>query len=381
MSGMNAFRLLKAVAALVSIGLLFWSLNFHSSWLVSAASVADVSNTLSDSSPGSPSNHTITFTTPTGIANGETITIDFSDGPFGGTSTIGVLDIDVQNGASELTVSADCTVGSEQVGFSFTGDVLELEFCPLDGGSIPAGGSTTIEIGSHATEGGNGTNQLSNPGTPGSYTIAIAGTQTDSGATEVVIIDTVLVTATVDTTFTFEVFGVGPDQAVNGATTTGSTTPTAIAFGTLSNGVASTTAQELRVVTNASQGYVVTVAQDDDFRSSGGAIIDGYRDGSYTTTPTSWFSPLAVPGQLNTFGHWGLTSDDATTTRTSEFSEDTWVAASTSPVVVMSHTGPTDGTGTGEGTTRVGYRVEISALQEASEEYSTTLRYVATPIF
>lgn len=381
MSGMKSFRLLKAVAALISLGLVFWSTNFHTGWFVSAASIADVSNTLSDSSPGSSANHTILFTTPTGIVNGETITIDFSDGPFTGTSSIAALDIDVQNGTTDLSVSADCTVGTEEVGASFSGAVLILEFCPGDGASIAANGSTTIEIGSHASFGGVGTNQLVNPLVTGSYTITIGGTQADSGATEVVIIDTVTVSASVDTTFTFEVYGVGGSEAVNGATTTGSSTPTELAFGTLTPNVASTSAHELRVVTNASQGYVVTVTSDGDFISSGNNTIDAFRDGDYTTTPIGWLSPSAAPGDVTTFGHWGITSDDATTTRSSQFTSDAWVAASTTPVVVMSHTGPADGTGTGEGITRVGYRVEISALQEAGTDYSTTLRYVATPIF
>lgn len=366
---------------LVSILLVMWSINFNASWFVSAAGISEVSNTLSDSSPGSPSNHTIEFTTPTGISNGETITIDFSDGPFTGTSSIGVGDIDVQNVNTDLSVSGDCTVGTEEVGFSFTGAVLTIEFCPGDGASVAAGASTTIEIGSHASFGGSGSNQLVNPSVTGSYEIAIAGSQTDSGTTEVVIIDTVTVTATVDTTFTFEVFEVGGSQTVNGVTTTGSSTPTALAFGNLTQGVASTTAQELRVVTNASQGYVVTVAQTQEFTSEGGAIIDSFRNGEYTDAPISWESPAATPGDPTTFGHWGLTSDDATTTRSTQFGSDTWVAASTTPVVVMSHTGPTDGTGTGEGITRVGYRVEISALQEAASNYTTNLRYVATPIF
>ena len=381
MSGMRAFRLLKAIAALLSVLLVLWGMNFNASWFVGAASITSVSDTLSDSSPGSPSNHTIVFTTPTGINNGETITVDFSDGPFTGTSSITATDIDVQSGSTDLSVSADCTVGSDEVGFSFTGATLEIEFCPGDGASVTAGSSTVIEIGSHASFGGGGSNQLVNPSSTGSYEIVIAGTQADSGETEVVIVDTVTVTASVDTTFTFSVLSVAGGQSVNGVTTTGSSSPTALAFGTLSQGVASTTAQELRVVTNASQGYVVTVAQTQEFTSSNGAIIDSFRNGEYTASPISWESPSAVPGSPETFGHWGLTSDDATTTRSVEFGSNTWVAASTTPVIVMSHTGPTDGTGTGEGATRVGYRVEISALQEAASDYTTNLRYVATPIF
>lgn len=380
MSGMIAFRLLKALAALVSVALIIMGTNTHSSWLVSAASIANVSDTLSDTSPSTVSNHTLVFTTPTGVSNGETITVDFAGGSFTGTSSITASDIDVQAAATDLSVADDCTA-TDEVGVSFSGSILTVEFCSGDGASISAGGSTTIEIGTHATTGGTGSNQLINPASTGSYEISIAGTQTDSGATEVVIIDTVTVSATVDTTFTFTVAGVGGNQSVNGVSTTGSSTPTTLAFGTLSPNVASTTAQELQVVTNASQGYVVTVAQDSDFRSANGAIIDAFRNGSYLSTPTAWEAPAATPGDPTTFGHWGLTSTDATTTRALEFTSDTWVAASTTPTVIMSHTGPTDGTGTGEGTARVGYRVEISALQEAASDYSTQLRYVATPIF
>ena len=376
---MFTFRLLKAVAAVVSMALFFWGVAMHTTALVGAASISSVSNTLSDSEPNVPANHTIVFTTPTGIANGQTITLDFSDGPFTGTSSIGVLDIDVQDGATDLSVAANCA-GADQVATSFSGAVLTVTFCSGDGASIAANGTTTIEIGNHASSGGGGSNRLINPAT-GNYAIVIDGAQTDEGSTRVVIIDMVEVTASVDTTFTFTVTGVGGGAAVNGTSTTGSSTATRLAFGTLVANVASTTAQDLTVTTNASQGFVITVEQDSEFISSSNAIIDSFRNGEYTSTPRSWESPAATPGDPTTFGHWGLTSDDIDTTRSEQFASNTWVAASTTPVVVMSHNAPVDGTGTGQGTTRVGYQVEISALQEAATDYATRLRYIATPIF
>lgn len=380
MLGMFTFRLLKAVAAIVSLMLLFWSVGLHTTLFVGAASISSVSNTLTDTDPGTVSNHTIVFTTPTGISNGETITIDFSDGPFTGTSSIDATDLDVQDGSTDLTVADSCA-GTENIGASFAGSVLTVEFCSGDGASIAANGTTTIEIGDHATHQVAGSQQLINPASPGSYTILIDGTQTDAGATQVVIIDTVEVTASVDTTFTFTVTGVSGGAAVNGTTTTGSSTAIALAFGTLVQGIASTTAQDLTVITNASQGFVVTVEQTAEFEASNSARIDSFRDGSYQTIPIGWQSPAATPGNPATYGHWGITSDDSNTTRTNEFAANTWVGASTTPVVVMSHNAPSDGTGTGEGTTRVGYRVEVSALQEAADDYTTQLRYIATPIF
>lgn len=377
MIGMFSFRLLKAVAAIVSLVLILWTIGFPNINIVGAASITSVSDILSDTEPGVAANHTISFTTSSGVNNGETVTIDFSDGPFSGTSSVTFSDIDVQDGVTDLSVAANC-LGSEEVGVSFSGELLTIEFCSGDGASIAALGTTTIEIGTNAS---GGINQLINPPTPDSYAILIGGTQADSGSTLVVMLETIEVSASVDTIFTFTVTGVAGGQTVNGQTTTGSTTATAIAFGVLEPDVASTSAQELSVVTNASQGYVVTVEQDSEFISSNLAIIDSFIDGSYEDTPTTWQAPTPVLGDLATYGHWGLTSDDATTTRTTEFSANTWVAASTTPTVVMSHTGPTDGTVTGEGITRVGYRVEISSLQEASSNYSTSLIYIATPIF
>ena len=46
----------------------------------------------------------------------------------------------------------------------------------------------------------------------------------------------------------------------------------------------------------------------------------------------------------------------------------------------MGHDGPADGL-SASSTAQIGYQVEISALQEASDDYSTTLRYVVTPTF
>lgn len=337
-----------------------------------AANVTSFSDTLSDSGPSVASNHTITFTTPTGVLNGEEVTVDFSDGPFViGSVAFGDIDVSVE-GTGDLTLAADCT-GTEQVGASFSGTTLTLEFCTGEGGLIAANGTSTIEIGTNAD---GGTNQITNPGI-GSYEINLTAGPSDSGATRVAILQTVTVTASVDTLFTFTVDGVAGNETVNGTTTGATTTPTTIPFGKLDPGVASTAAQDLTVTTNARNGFVVTVTADGQLRSSTGADIDGFRNGNYDTTPTGWEGPSAVVGQEETYGHWGLTSDD-----TDHFAAtQTYVSASTTPVDVFTHTGPTDGTTTGEGTTRVGYTVQISSLQEAADDYQAILTYVATPIF
>ena len=371
--------LLKTIATIAGISILLWSLGLPSLRFADAANITDVSDTLSDSAPSVVSNHTITFVTPTGVANGATTTIAMPAGFNVGT--IVFTDVDMAT-TSNFTVAANC-IGSERVAFTRSGQNLRFNFCLGDGGSLAAGATTTIRIGTNATFGTTGTNRITNPAAEGSYVIGFTVGASDSGSTRVVILNDVLVTAAVATIFTFAVAGVAGGQSVNGLTTTGTTASTSIPFGVLTSGAATTTAQTLTVNTNATNGYVVTVQLDQALQSSTGADIDGFVNGSYTNTPVAWSAPTAVIGSENTYGHWGITSDDATTTRSAgdEFNASELASASTSPRVVMSHTGPTNGTVTGEGTTKVGYRVQISGLQESGDDYTATLTYVATPTF
>lgn len=373
----NAFSVLQATAATLGLAIILWTVGLPSLRFAEAANVTSFSDTLSDSAPGVVANHTIEFTTPTGVANGETVTVDFSDGPFV-IGSVDFTDIDVET-TSDFTLAADCT-GSDDVGASFSGEVLTLEFCPGDGGLIAPNGTTTIEIGTNATFGGAGDAQLENP-TAGSYEIALTAGPTDSGSTLVAIINTVLVTASVDTLFTFTVSGVAGGQAINVDTTGGTTSAVAIPFGVLEVGTASTAAQDLEVVTNARNGFVVTVETDQQLTSSNGADIDGFFDGTYVNVPAAWQVPSETPGTEDTYGHWGITTNDTTLTGGNPFGGTDYVSASTTPVEVFRNDGPTNGSVTGVGTTRVGYKVEISALQEAANDYQATLTYVATPVF
>jgi hypothetical protein len=371
--------LLRTIAIIVGLAVTMWSLGLGTLQFVDAANITDVSDTLSDSAPSASADHTITFVTPSGVANGGTIVIDLSTG-FTNGAGVDHTDIDIAT-TSDYSVAANCA-GSEDVGAAFSGLILTFTFCSGDGGSIPAGATTTIQIGDNAT-GGAANQQLVNSASEGSYEIGFTvGTQ-DSGWTRVVILDDVLVSAAVDTVFTFTVTGLPGGSAVNGTTTTGSTGSTSIPFGTLQAGVATTSAQRLAVSTNAANGYSVTMQIDQPLQSSTGADIDGFSNGSNTNTPVAWTPPTATLGAENTYGHWAFTSDDSDTTRIAgdEFGANEWAAASTSPRVVMSHTGPANGSGVGVGTTTVGYKVQISGLQEAGDDYSTTLTYVATPVF
>jgi hypothetical protein len=374
----NTFSVLQATAATVSIALLLWTIGVPSLRLAEAASVTDFSNTLSDTAPGAVSDHTIEFVSPNGIAALESIVLTFEPGSFD-LSDVDEEDIDLlENGVAE-SIGGGWSVAT-------TSTTITIQSAGI--AAIAAGATTTVLIGLHATNDGTPDSQIVNP-TVGSYEIdVVAGGEPDTGTTEVAIIDSVTVTAAVDTQFTFTVEGVAGGQIVNTADQTGgTTTATEIPFGELDLGTASTAAQDLTVVTNARNGFVVTVVTDQQLSSFNGADIDGFRNGTYDETPVAWEAPGETLGDENTYGHWGITTDDDSVgpSLTNDFNVgaggDRFVSASTTPVEVFRHNGPTDGSGVGEGTTRVGYKVEISALQEAADDYTATLTYVATPVF
>jgi hypothetical protein len=282
------------------------------------------------------------------------------------------MDIEINGGGDDSANWTLSTPGGNVVRLTETGG----------GSGIAASDPVVIKLGTNAT---GGTNQIQNPGSEGSFEINITA-GTDTGATRVVVINSVAVTASVDTIFTFAVSGVDVGVSINGETTTGSSSTTSIPFGKLENASATTSAQQLTVNTNASNGYVVTVQSDSNLQSTTGGVIDGFSNGTDIDTPVTWASqPLGNDiDDPTTWGHWGFTTDDATTTRSAgdEFDANEFAAVSSSTArVVMSHDGPANGSGTGVGTTYVAYKVEITALQEAGDDYSTNLTYVATPTF
>jgi hypothetical protein len=370
-------RILQTVACVLGIATVLWSLGIPTFIRsADAASLTSFSDTLSDSDLGFGSNHTIRFTTPSGIIAGQTIVLTFPAGFTLPGAGFDFNDVDVNASGTEITLAAAPSGATWGVGIS--GSVITIT---TSGSNVSSSSVITIEIGTNATTGATGDAQITNPVTAGSYEITVGGTMPDSGSTRVAIIDDVVVTASVDTTFSFSIAGVATSSAVNGGatSTTGSSTATNIPFGDLSAGVSKVMAQDLAVTTNATNGFVVTVAQSQNLLSSTGADIDGFSNGAYTNTPTAWTGPSASIANENTWGHWGLTSEDDL--NANEFGTDLWVAASTTPRQVFQHSGPADGITANTGRTRVGYQVQVSSFQEAGDDYTTTLTYVATPTF
>lgn len=375
----------QVVATLVACALLVVSIGYYST--AQAANLTTISDTLSDSDVSAVSNHTIVFTVPTttlnGLQAGQTLTVTFPAGFNMGSVAFG--DIDMSINGTPVTLAA--APSGATWGAVVAGQVLTIT---SGTGVLVATDVVEIKIGTNAT---GGTNQITNP-TAGSYEIVVTAGAVDTGRTRVAIIDNVLVTAIVQTTFDFTITGLATSTAVNGTSTTGSTTATLVPFGVLTAGQTKTLAQRLNVTTNARNGYIVTVEQDGNLQSSTGADIDGFIDGAYTDTPTSWNANPPSNSLLNedTWGHWGLTSTDGDLKGggTAFTAANQYIAASTTPRVIMAHDGSsngsnsvggTDATTDDEGQTIVGYQVQITPLQEAADDYSTTLTYIATPTF
>ncbi len=371
-------RTLQAVAMAVGLSVFLWSTGLPTIFRsAEAASITTASDTLSNSAPSQASNHTIAFTTSNGLTIGQTIELTF---PVGFTmGSVGEDDVDILVASSSSSTAA--ASGADTWGVDVTGSVITFE-TPTNSG-VASNTPIVIRIGTNAVTSGAGANRITNPSaTTTSYAIDIEGTMQDSGQVRVAIIDEVQVSANVDTSLTFTVTGVGNGVAVNSTTTNGTSTNIQIPFGTLGINQIKTLAHDLSVTTNATNGFNVTVQQTGALQSTTGATIDGFIEGSNTVTPSAWQAPVPVVTQPNTYGHWGLTSEDtAVPARAAQFGANEWVSGSTTPISVMGHTGSADGTTLGFGATRIGYQVQISALQEAGDDYTTTLRYVATPTF
>ena len=375
----------KIAAIILAIALLMWSMGFPA-WTTRAhaASLTWISDVISDSAPGVAANHTIQFTTPTGVpADGTTITITLPIDFNVSTSSLDFNDFDMDNGSGDLTLAASCGGVGDDIGVGISGQVITLTVCSGESGAIAANGTTTIEIGTNATAGASGTHQITNAGNVGSYNVDIGGTQTDSANTEIAIIDNVLVTAAVSTTFTFVVSGLPAGYTINSSptTTTDVTTATTLPFGNLTAGISKTLAQRLNVTTNARNGFVVTANQDQNLTSSTGADIDSFANDGASSTPAAWEGPAGFLNDENTYGHMGITSSDSDLNG-GEFATDKWAGDFVgNPREVFSNDGPSDGIADDIGSTTVGFQVEIMSFQEAANDYTATLTYVATPTF
>lgn len=317
-----------------------------------AASLTNVSDTVSTSAPATSADHTFQFTTAVEIDDGGYIEITF-DGVFGVVGS-----------------SQDIDCGTNGTSTSVGTNVVRCDYSPSS-----VAGAHTITV-----------DNITNPAT-GFHNIDIDTYLADTSLQEsanviVAIVDTVTVTAHVDSTLTFNVAGVTADVNINGASTTAASTATTTPFGDIVPGSRYLVGQQLGVTTNASAGFTVTVTQNNPFQTAVGATIDSFVNGTATTTPTPWTAPSGDLADDATWGHLGVTTDDndGLNGLTAYGSDEYTGLTVSSPTVVMAHNGPSSASAEDKGLSYVGYAVQINALQQAGD-YETTLTYIATPTY
>lgn len=137
------------------------------------------------------------FTTPSGVAEGQSITLTF-DAPFN-TASITEDDVDVLDDGVSKTTASDCALTNE-VYIEMISDVLTINVCAGDGGAIGAGSVVTIRIGTNAVDSGTGTHQITNPSTSAVHFVTLGGTFGDFGAFALAIGDDDSVTVSTEVT-------------------------------------------------------------------------------------------------------------------------------------------------------------------------------------
>ena len=371
----NHSTLRKDLTIAASIGLVIslfvWTAGFHNPQIVHASSLASVSDTLTDSRPGVGATHTIVYTNPSSTPAGATISYTFDPvgSLFGGVGTVVLANVT----STGMNVTSTCPGSGNNVTLTATStNSLTFTVC----------GSNTVPSGTIALTVGN--NKITNPTSTGSYIIRIGGTQANSADTRIAIVNQVVVTAAIATTFTFTVSSLPTSTTLlNGATTTGNDSSTTLPFGTITPNTHNELGQQLNVTTNASNGFAVTVHEDQDMTSNKGNIIHLFSNANATSTPSPWTSPTNVINNPNTYGHLGITSDDASGTLNFGTSTPLYAGSfnPTSTLTVFAWNGPADGTTQNVGAAKVAVRLEIGSLQAAANDYGNNLIYVATPVF
>ncbi len=314
-----------------------------------AASLTDVSDTLSDSTPSATATHTVQFTTGSALATSSYMEVTLVDDASWG---------DIATGTCPTNTTISTTTNTIR--------------CTAD--TLLATGTYTIII-----------RNVTNPSVTGAYQVNIdtktsGGTEIESANVQVYIVDSVTVSATVNSSLTFTVGALATSTVVNGATITRTSTANALAFGELSTAASSTMGHSLSVVTNAGSGFTVTVQQDGEMQTAAGATINSFNnsaDGSGSTTPQTWVEPYGNLGDDWTYGHMGLTTDDSDL----GYGNLQYTGLNgTNPTTVLSHNGPADGTTQDVGYAKVAYTISITGLQEAGD-YQSTLTYIVTPTY
>lgn len=354
----------KAVALIAIFGLLAFFMPVSPA---RAANVTSLKDTLSTITDLANADHTISWVSPSTVANGATLTLTFATGfDFTGV-LIGDVDLDGSTEGS-LTLAADCTA-TDKASYSRTGQVITFTLCSGDGGDFTGSETITVKIGTNAA---GGTNQINNQTAAQNATdpkISITSGASDSGslAVEIIADDSVSVTATVDPSVTFSISDVAIGFGVLSATLDcwANATPPAACDTTFAPPAAHT----FSLGTNAASGVALTY--------SGATLTAGTPTISVATVAGDTSDPVGTIG-TEQFA-MGFDDNAATFTFADTAAYDQslgnykFVAGATT--TILSSAAPVAAT-----TIDAHYLANISAATEAGA-YSTSITYIATGTF
>lgn len=226
---------------------------------VNSASLTSLYDTMSRQDDSVASNHTIGFTLVSTWDATETVVIDFDNGfDTSGFANTEPEDFDITWNGSDKTIVANGSCAANSIEITTVNTSTDTFTFTLCSGSTASGATDPIivEIGTNATTGSAGNDQITNPGSSGSKTITITGPGADSGTLAVPIMtdDQVTVSATVDPSITSSLSG------------------TTCALGTLGVGAINFCSYTNTVNTNASSGYVSTIVENGNLCSPSVAV-------------------------------------------------------------------------------------------------------------
>lgn len=306
-------------------------------------------------------NHTIVFTTPTGVANSTVGAIVLT---FDNSTSIPVgltfADIDLEDDGAPITLAG--TAGASTYKVVRTSSTVITFDSQTSGTAIAAGSVITIRIGTNATTGGTGTFQITNGGA-GTTLLAISGAFGDTGTIGIPIIadDVVVVNALVQPTISFTIsdntifYG---NLRTAGICFAQGTDPGAVTCPT----TAETEAFNMTAGTNATSGYIITV--------QGATLTSG------ANTITALASNTASSPGTEQFGI-RLTASGGSGSVTAPYAAAgyAYTGTASTPAQVASSTTPSATT-----TYSVRYMANIAPVTEAGT-YTASHTYVATATY
>jgi hypothetical protein len=342
---------------ILMVGVLALNFGFIVPREADAASLTSISDTVTNLTAGAVANHTIQFTTPTGVASGQTIILTF-DNSTSIASGLTFADIDLKDDGSDLPLAASPSGATWGV-VRTSGTVITF----TNGTTAVAAGSVlNIEIGTNATFGVSGTQQVTN-GSAGSTVLRMSGSFGDTGALTIPIVanGVVAVSAEVLSTLSFTVsdntiyFG---NLRSAGACFAQGTDPGYVTCPTTTE----TEAFNMTASTNAPTGYTVSV--------QGATLTSGLN------TITALASNTASSPGTEQFGlRANATGGSGTVSAPYAASGYAYTGTASTPATVATATTPSDTT-----TYSVRYLANISPVTEAGS-YTTSHTYVATGNF